>query len=128
MVDPTTPNGSISTLHALETNLHLDVELTTGEDQLYSKLHGDPQNAPLAPYMGPNPPPGSPDHKYVQLLFKQPEEDFSIPGKYAHFLPQIPTSRLGFPLEQFVNETGLGEPVAGLYFEEGPRQVKFRKF
>jgi phosphatidylethanolamine-binding protein len=56
------------------------------------------------------------------LAFPQPF-NFSIPPQYASYVaaPQpIPSNRLNFPLQQFINDTKLGQPVAANWFREAP--------
>jgi hypothetical protein len=43
-----------------------------------------------------------------------------VPAEYRKFMPKNlsnPLNRADFPLEEFVQRTGLGEPVAGNYFD-----------
>jgi phosphatidylethanolamine-binding protein len=68
-------------------------------------------------YHGAGPPPGSGPHRYISLLYEQPE-DFDgkkfgqpEPGKKIGIPPRV---RWGF--ERFVKEAKLGRPVAGNWF------------
>ncbi|CCX05358.1 Similar to Protein D1; acc. no. P54186 [Pyronema omphalodes CBS 100304] len=59
-------------------------------------------------YRGPNPPAGSGGHRYIFFLYKQPKNlDIS-------FLDL--NNRTNFNLAEFVEKTGLGDPIAGNYF------------
>ncbi|EED15411.1 conserved hypothetical protein [Talaromyces stipitatus ATCC 10500] len=71
-------------------------------------------NMPKAMYAGPAPPPG-PAHRYVEVIFKQPER-YELPADFEKFLENTIAARLGFDIEQFVKEAGLSEPVAGNWF------------
>jgi hypothetical protein len=72
-------------------------------------------DTPGAPYFGPAPPPGN-AHRYVELLFDQPE-NFEIPADFASINPpKNVTDRIGFDLEKFVEESGLKKLVAGNFF------------
>lgn len=74
-------------------------------------------NAPfIADYIGPGPPPPSAPHRYVFLLYEQPEE-FDIArfaskgGKKVGIWP-----RARWDLEAFEREAKLGPVVASNYF------------
>lgn len=77
----------------------------------------DPASCPLVPraeYGGPSPPNGT-MHRYVELLFIQPEE-YKFPEQYQRFLaPTIP-ARLGFNVSEFASDARLGGPIAANYF------------
>lgn len=70
-------------------------------------------------YIGPRPPPGPP-HRYVQVLFAQPD-NFRFPACFQNILvpPTDPNSRgerVGFDIQQFLRAAGIrGRPVAGNY-------------
>lgn len=64
---------------------------------------------------GPPTPPDHLPHRYVELLFKQPE-NFSLPKRFERFLePNIP-ARLYFNVTELVTEARLGDLVAANYF------------
>lgn len=70
----------------------------------------------IATYIAPQPKSGT--HNYTLFLFKQPS-NFSIPVHYESFMEttdQTLFNRLNLPLESFINQTGLGPPVAANYF------------
>lgn len=74
----------------------------------------------LAPYINPKPSAG-PAHNYSFLLFNQPQTQFQVPSQYASFMPLNLSNlltRVDFPLLGFINDTGLGKPVAGNWFRE----------
>lgn len=107
MVDPST-NATDPTYPALHT-LYVNVTADGAEDWTV-----------LAPYINPEPTPG-PAHNYSFLLFEQPQAQFQVPSEYASFLPLNLSNiyaRLGFPFLDFINDTGLGKPVAGNWFRE----------
>ena len=64
------------------------------------------------PYTRPAPPPISPAHRYIALLFAQPL-NFSIPVAFQGFNA---TNRTKFNISIFAAEAGLGAPVAANYF------------
>ncbi|KAH6637447.1 phosphatidylethanolamine-binding protein [Boeremia exigua] len=68
-------------------------------------------NGPV-PYLQPSPPVGDVPHSYNVVVFQQPA-NFSIPAQYSNLTNQ----RLPFNVSQFVLDTGLGQPVAGSYFQ-----------
>ncbi|KAE8391454.1 phosphatidylethanolamine-binding protein [Aspergillus alliaceus] len=70
----------------------------------------------VANYIGPAPPPGSSSHRYVFLLYEQPE---GFDGaKYAPANGQNLSNwhRMRYDLDAWAKEIGLGEVVAGNYF------------
>lgn len=84
-------------------------------------LHNQSSSQTIAKYIAPMPNGDSP-HNYTLLLFKQPS-NFSVPSSFdSHFAfnPQNVWNRVNFPLQQFIAQTGLGEPVAANWFQEGP--------
>jgi hypothetical protein len=105
MVDPdwnkTSPPSVI--LHTVVANLTTNVNSTSK-----AKV--------IATYLGPEPKSGT--HNYTLFLFNQPS-NFTIPPRYQSFVEtndQTPLNRLNLPLETFINQTGLGAPVAANYF------------
>lgn len=107
MVDPST-NATDPTYPALHT-IYADVPADGADDWTV-----------LAPYINPEPTHG-PAHNYSFLLFKQPQAQFQVPSKHASSLPLNLSNlyaRLGFPFLDFINDTGLGKPVAGNWFRE----------
>ncbi|RAK83475.1 PEBP-like protein [Aspergillus costaricaensis CBS 115574] len=105
MVDPdwnkTTPPSVI--VHTVVANLTTTINSTSNENV-------------LASYIAPAPKSGT--HNYTLLLFDQPS-NFSIPSRYESFMltdDDTPLNRLNLPLVSFLNQTGLGSPVAANYF------------
>lgn len=125
MVDPGVYNntGTIDALHYIQTDLRLPSPLLSSDiitihtNTTFYPLRS--HKAALAPYIAPDLTVGEAVHKYTQLLFRQPEK-FTVPEEYKKFMPRNlknPLNRAGFPLGEFVDRTGLGEPVAGNYFD-----------
>lgn len=109
MVDPST-NATDPTYPALHT-LYANVTV----------LNNNLNWTVLAPYLNPEPNTVAP-HDYTLLLFKQPKAQLVIPSEYSSFLPLNTSNlftRVAFPLLNFIQDTGLGQPVAGNYFLEG---------
>ncbi|RAK78820.1 mitochondrial 54S ribosomal protein mL38 [Aspergillus fijiensis CBS 313.89] len=105
MVDPdwnkTTPPSVI--VHTVVANLTTAVNSTSDANV-------------LASYIAPQPKSGT--HNYTLFLFDQPA-NFSVPSRYESFMQttaETPLNRLNLPLESFLNQTGLGKPVAANYF------------
>ncbi|EYE90521.1 YbhB/YbcL family Raf kinase inhibitor-like protein [Aspergillus ruber CBS 135680] len=74
-------------------------------------------NAPfIANWIGPEPPPGSSPHRYVFLLYEQPEE-FEVHRYTSEGGKEMGIwGRVRFDLDGFAREIGLGEVVAANYF------------
>jgi len=70
----------------------------------------------IADYAGPGPPPGSAPHRYVFLLYNQPEAldvvELAAPGRKK--MGMMP--RIKYDLNAFVESVGLGPVVACNYF------------
>ncbi|KAK5044367.1 hypothetical protein LTR84_011317 [Exophiala bonariae] len=70
----------------------------------------------IANYIGPGPPPGSSPHRYVFLLYNQPEEFdlklYAPPGgkEYGNM------ARMRYDLAAFEEKAKLGKPIAVNYF------------
>nr|QTE75999.1 ScyL1 [Scytalidium album] len=74
----------------------------------------DPRNEGVASYAGPHPPAGQ-IHRYILLLFIQPEE-YTFPEDFERFLPADIPHRVDFDVTEFVKAAELAEPVAANYF------------
>ncbi|KAJ3575826.1 hypothetical protein NP233_g836 [Leucocoprinus birnbaumii] len=75
----------------------------------------------LVEFFHPSPPAGSDPHRYVILVYVQPD-DFEEKG-LAYFNGTIPPGtdfREFFNITDFASKTALGEPVAGNFFLVGP--------
>ncbi|KAI9924698.1 hypothetical protein ASPWEDRAFT_172338 [Aspergillus wentii DTO 134E9] len=107
--------GKSDILHLIQSDLHLSPQEITVADTSYYSLSS--QSKPDAKYIAPTPLLPPKVHKYVELLFVQPE-GFKIPRKFKKYMPGLVPNRLNFPLDEFVEETGLGESVAESYFNE----------
>jgi phosphatidylethanolamine-binding protein len=71
----------------------------------------------IASYFPPGPPPGQ-THTYGIFLYPEPAK-FAIPADFVPFFANLsasPFNRIGFNLTHFVEETGLGKPVAADWF------------
>jgi hypothetical protein len=82
-------------------------------------------NTAGAPYLRPNPPAGDSAHRYVFLLFAQPD-GFTIPAKYSKINPPATTgARVGFDLTAFAADTSLRAPLAANFItvQSGNRQA-----
>jgi hypothetical protein len=71
----------------------------------------------IAPYFPPGPPPGE-NHRYVELLFNEPQ-GFTIPASFTAYFANLTASvfnRVNFPLDKFIDEAKLKTPVAANFF------------
>jgi phosphatidylethanolamine-binding protein len=105
MLDIDVPqNGSRTTL------LHWmapDVDLTSSPAKIATTAG--------ARYLQPNPPAGDYPHRYVFLLFAQPN-GFIFPTQFANIdPPTTSTDRVGFSLTAFAAQAGLGMPLSANY-------------
>lgn len=70
----------------------------------------------IADYAGPGPPPQSSPHRYIFLLYEQPEgldpAQFALPGRNKVGI----WPRIRYDLQAFEKEAGLGPVVASNYF------------
>ncbi|KAI9874005.1 MAG: hypothetical protein M1830_010299, partial [Pleopsidium flavum] len=64
------------------------------------------------PYVRPQPPPTSPAHRYIALLYAQPS-NFSVPAAFQSFSA---TNRTKFNVSMFAAQARLGNVVAANYF------------
>ncbi|KAJ5899969.1 hypothetical protein N7495_004713 [Penicillium taxi] len=113
MVDPsynsTVPTNTV--LHTIAGNI-------TKGDISGNDLTLDYGATSIAPYTGPEHKAGQSNHNYTLLLFSQPD-NFNIPSKYDSYLPLNLSNvytRVNFPVVDFVSDTGLGQPIAAIYF------------
>lgn len=100
-------NGTRRTLlHAMNTGFKATQQSMGGAMLLATTDKGP------ATYIGPSPPPQDTiPHRYVEMLFKQPE---SLQVSATDFANS--QSRIGFDVESFVKENNLGEPLAANFF------------
>ncbi|KAF8204790.1 phosphatidylethanolamine-binding protein [Pholiota molesta] len=70
----------------------------------------------LMEFFSPTPPPGSDPHRYVVLVFDQPDGFDTTASMFVN----ATTPRTNFSASDFVMETNLGSPIAGTYFLVGP--------
>jgi hypothetical protein len=75
-----------------------------------------PSNStPGAMYLQPSPPIGDIPHRYVLLLFAQPE-NFTVPAAFPISPPASTANRIGFNVSAFAEAAGLGQPFAAHWF------------
>ena len=118
LVDPTagTPTDVFEVLHYILPGLTSANTSTTRNRTSFYPLITDAK--PLAPYLVPAPPPGH-VHTYTATLWKQPD-GFAVPDAFLKYLPlnlSNVTNRYPFNLTDFVTAAGLGQPIAGGYFD-----------
>ena len=118
MVDPTagTPTDVIEVLHYMLPGLTSANTSTTRNRTIFYPLITDAK--PLAPYLVPQPPAGN-VHTYTVTLWEQPD-GFAVPAAFLDYLPlntSNVTNRYPFNLTDFVTTAGLGQPLAGGYFD-----------
>jgi len=83
-----------------------------------------PQTQSGAPYAMPNPPPNDIQHRYVFLLFNQPD-NFAISDAFANINPPAsPAARLNFDVNAFATQNGLDAPLSANFITvQGPGSV-----
>lgn len=87
----------------------LKVDRKTGKLHIPNSNHLD-----QAEYYPPSPPPG-PEHRYVELLFDQPQH-YTMPSEFKKYLDKKPSTRVGFDIGEFVKAADLKRPIAGNWF------------
>ncbi|KAM3068049.1 hypothetical protein ACMFMF_009416 [Clarireedia jacksonii] len=70
----------------------------------------------IANYIGPSPPPGSAPHRYTFFLFEQPEDFDGKKYAPAGGKPLSVWSRMRYDLDDWQKTAKLGEPLAVNYF------------
>jgi hypothetical protein len=115
LLDPDTPalggNGDESYLHFLGTGYALrDGAADADARQLIS------ESKPKVEYQGPKD--ADDDHRYVVLLYVQ--KDGAEPAVAE-------TKREEFSVEKFMKDSGIGQPVAGLYFQTAKNDTGKRR-
>ncbi|KAF2203933.1 PEBP-like protein [Delitschia confertaspora ATCC 74209] len=112
MVDLDVPPSQGSTarrtlLHAMQTGFRPTAQQTSTSSSLLASTDVGP-----ATYIGPSPPATDTiPHRYVQLLFEQPEDLLVEASQFANT-----GARIGFDVNAFMQSNGLAEPVAGNFF------------
>lgn len=95
-------------LHGMQTGL----TASSGSPQLGTDV------SPIVRYVPPGPPPFSGPHRYVFLLYEEPADfdakKFKPQGEGQEF-PRL--QRIRFDINGFVKEAGLGDVLAGGWFE-----------
>jgi hypothetical protein len=94
-------------LHCLATGYKASTTASNGIYALTTK-----ETAPK-PYLGPGPPPENPPyaHRYMQLLFAQPD-GFKVPSTQTAAIQK----GVQFNITSFMVDAKLGQPVRGNYF------------
>ena len=64
-----------------------------------------------ATYLQPSPPAGDIPHRYLFLLYKEPN-GFAVPARFAINPPANTSARIGFDVQSFASAANLGEPLA----------------
>ncbi|KIK63784.1 hypothetical protein GYMLUDRAFT_222130 [Collybiopsis luxurians FD-317 M1] len=114
LIDPDAPTPQNTSLSQFRHFIGGDFVISSSEPNGTARLTN--LSAAISEYVSPGPPPGSDPHRYTILLFKQPQ-NFSAS---ASSLIQPTTPVTGFNLSSFASSVGLGDPVAGTFFLEGP--------
>ncbi|KZO91675.1 PEBP-like protein [Calocera viscosa TUFC12733] len=114
-VDPDAPSHSDPKnspfRHFLQTDLWLSGKLSVELPYAW-KLENE--SAPLSPWYPPAPPPGSGPHRYVTLLYSQPDDlDLSFVDW---------DDRKRFDVKQFAKSARLDDPLAGVWFSVEVKQ------
>ncbi|KAG6831325.1 hypothetical protein H0H92_011240 [Tricholoma furcatifolium] len=114
-VDPDAPMPADPTeaeiRHFLGANFFA-IDPRAGEGGVLQRLVNE--TAAISNFKQPTPPAGSPAHRYIFLLFEQPE------GFNAQTLVTADTSIENFNISAFAEATGLGNPVAGTFMLVAP--------
>ncbi|THU92230.1 PEBP-like protein [Dendrothele bispora CBS 962.96] len=114
MVDPDAPTPQNRSLAQVRHLVLADVRINgSGSEGVALLTNSTPA---LSEYIPPGPPAGSDPHRYTFLLWNQPPT-FDRASASASFDPAAP---VGFNVSQFASQNGLGQPVAGTFFFEGP--------
>lgn len=113
-LDPDAPHPSAAflgpVLHWLQSGLQLD---SSGSEVLTTSSSSEPFVSDYAP---PGPPPFSPPHRYVFLLYEQPE-GFDVKAHApAEGTKMGVWARMWYSLDEWEKRAGLGKVVAANYF------------
>ncbi|KAJ5153630.1 uncharacterized protein N7500_009069 [Penicillium coprophilum] len=101
-------------LHWYQPNLMMDCKKPTPPSRIVPGKDYDDQPQPTASYIAPRAPPNT-HHRYVYLLFEQPEA-YQFPECFSHVFPETVSARAGFDIREFIQATVLDPPVAMNYF------------
>ncbi|KAJ1373582.1 hypothetical protein KIN20_036024 [Parelaphostrongylus tenuis] len=71
----------------------------------------------LAEYIGSGPPKGTGLHRYVFLVYKQPDGSRITDSEHGHLTNRSGDGRGGFKTESFVKKHKLGAPIAGNFYQ-----------
>ncbi len=115
-LDLDAPFPSFSFLGPIAHWIELDLVAVGSDVEGFTPI--ETKNPSVIPYAGPGPPPPSAPHRYVFLVWEQPENITTETGRKALSLPETPgvTSRMRWDQPAFEKALGLGEPLAVNYF------------
>ncbi len=71
----------------------------------------------LSEYVGAGPPPNTGLHRYVYLVYKQPQGKKISDPEHGHLTNRSGEKRGGWKAQAFVQKHGLGNPIAGNFFQ-----------
>lgn len=118
MVDLDAPGGASDDSYS--PLLHWLTPVDSGEDSF-------PRNASLAdafaPYVGPAPPVGTGAHRYVVLLFTNPNDNFDIPSSFKDLDMSNITNRFVFDIQKFTDEGNFNLVAANWFTTENRTTV-----
>jgi hypothetical protein len=77
----------------------------------------DSSSASVAPYLGPNPPPGTGLHRYVFFLLNNPSDEFALPPGYGG-LTNGTEARFNFSIDAFMEAGGFTLAAANYFTAE----------
>ncbi|KAK7461290.1 hypothetical protein VKT23_008469 [Stygiomarasmius scandens] len=116
MVDPDAPTPQNRSLAEVRHLVLADVRINGSASEGTALLSNS--TPALSEYLAPGPLAPSDPHRYVFLVWKQPE-GFDTAAVAASFDPAVP---VGFDVSEFASTYSLGSPVAGNFFFEGPTE------
>ncbi|KAF8423901.1 phosphatidylethanolamine-binding protein, partial [Tirmania nivea] len=112
MIDPDTPSLANPTtsqiLHFVQTGLRITISLAKTSESMGLRLTATVP--PVVPYRGPAPPVDTGLHRYIFLLFMQPDDNIDL-GSFSA------DNRRNFDVQNFARNNTFGPPLAGAYFQ-----------
>ncbi len=117
MLDPDAPFPSMPLMGPIAHGIQADLQLSSKE-QTVGWLKLEATQKPVLPYLAPGPPPISTPHRYLFMLWEQPEGMTSKDITSQLTLPAEPgmMARVRWDEEGFEKKLGLGTVLAGMYF------------
>ncbi|KAL6250773.1 hypothetical protein RBB50_003076 [Rhinocladiella similis] len=111
-LDNDAPFPSFNFLSPILHSMQADLKVSSPSSKVLTS-----NNPPIVNWIGPEPPPGSSPHRYLFLLYEQPDgfssKDFGFPeGK-----PVGLWARIRWNLATWEKKAKVGEPVAVAYFQ-----------